>query len=76
MSLSSIMGISVFTVVSADDAQIFRVLENSSAFLFESFLGRSKRMVREAHNVVQQIVPSHYSLRKNSMTVHLKVEQY
>jgi len=39
----------------ADDARIYGVLDNFSAFLFESYLGKLKGMVHKSHHVVQQI---------------------
>jgi len=54
----SIMATSVCTVFMhlADDAQIFGVPDNFSAFPFESYLGKLKGMVHKSHHVVQQIV--------------------
>lgn len=40
----------------ADDAARFGALDNISAFPFESFLGRLKKMVRRPQNPVAQIV--------------------
>ena len=40
----------------ADDVERFGPLENFSAFVFESFLGRLKRLVRRPNYPLQQVI--------------------